>query len=131
MVAMHGALPSTQPRLSDTKVTDFGTNPMGTGPIGSCGNGVGVGATVAAGVGLGGDKVACGVTLGVARCDGVRAGAVHAARRMLTPSASPVTLSLPWRPIRECTAPMPRWRPELPHLSDVAPAQELPVLVQR
>jgi hypothetical protein len=30
----HGAVPSTQPVLSDTKVTETGVKPLGTGPPG-------------------------------------------------------------------------------------------------
>jgi hypothetical protein len=30
--AGHGAVPSTQPCVNDTNVTDAGTNPAGTGP---------------------------------------------------------------------------------------------------
>src|SRR5450631_3717854 len=52
LVVPHGAVPSTHPTWTDTKVTDFAVNPGGIGPTGRGGPGVGSGVPVGnAGVG--------------------------------------------------------------------------------
>jgi hypothetical protein len=73
LVVPHGAVPSTHPTWTDTKVTDFAVNPGGIGPTGRGGPGVGSGVPVGnAGVGPDGVdttvSVAWGLPLGVLDC---------------------------------------------------------------
>ena len=66
-VAPQGAVPSTQPTSTDTKVTDCAAKPGGTGPTGRGGPGVGSGVAVvscglvADGMGTAGLSVARGL----------------------------------------------------------------------
>jgi len=82
----HGALPSTQPISSETKVTEFGSKPAGTDAC--AGNGVGVGDAVGDGdgSGLGVVSTADGDGLGVR--EGVPGADEHAASSR-TPPATP------------------------------------------